>query len=237
LKTEVELTVSADVLVIAAHPDDSEFGAAGTVANWIREGRRVAYLICTSGEKGTTDPALTPEMLIGIREEEQRAAARLLGVQDVTFLRQPDQGLEDTAEFRKLIVRMLRTFRPDGVMTSDPYRRYIWHRDHRICGQVVMDAIYPFARDHLAYPDLFEQGFLPHKVKEVLTWGTEDPNYWSDISESFETKIAALGCHKSQVGHRDAHQFYETVKARAADSAKGRGMKLAEAFHRVEILM
>jgi LmbE family N-acetylglucosaminyl deacetylase len=112
-------------LVIAAHLDDSEFGATGTVAKWIREDRRVAYLICTSGEKGTTDPALTPEMLIGIREEEQRAAAQLLGVQGVTFLRQPDQGLEDTPELRTLIVRMIRTFRPDVVMTSDPYRRYI----------------------------------------------------------------------------------------------------------------
>jgi LmbE family N-acetylglucosaminyl deacetylase len=100
-----------------------------------------------------------------------------------------------------------------------------------------MDAIYPFARDHLAYPDLFEQGFLPHKVKEVLTWGSEEPNYWSDISESFETKIAALGCHQSQVGKRDAHQFYEMLKTRAMDMAKGQNFKLAEAFHRVEIMM
>ncbi|RPJ72740.1 MAG: PIG-L family deacetylase, partial [Desulfobacteraceae bacterium] len=115
---------ATDILVIAAHPDDAEFGAAGTVARWVREGRRAAYLVCTSGEKGTTDLSLAPARLIEIREEEQRAAARLLGVEEVLFLRRPDQGLEDTPDFRKLIVRMIRTFRPQIVMTSDPYRRY-----------------------------------------------------------------------------------------------------------------
>ncbi|MCU0604457.1 MAG: PIG-L family deacetylase, partial [Desulfobacterales bacterium] len=167
------MRTQADVLVIAAHPDDAEFGAAGTVAKWIREGRRAAYLVCTSGEKGTTDPSLTPEALIGIREAEQRAAARVLGVHEVVFLRQPDQGLEDTAEFRKSIARMIRSFRPDIVMTSDPYRRYIWHRDHRIIGQVVLDAVFPYARDRLAYPDLLAEGLMPHKVREIYFWGTE----------------------------------------------------------------
>lgn len=228
------MTTQADVLVIAAHPDDSEFGAAGTVAKWIQEGRRVAYLVCTSGEKGTTDPALTPEILIGIREEEQRAAARVLGVQEVVFLRQPDQGLEDTAEFRKYIARMIRTFRPDIVMTSDPYRRYIWHRDHRIIGQVVLDAVFPYARDRLAYPDLLAEGLVPHKVRELYFWGTEDINFRSDISATFDLKIAALRCHVSQVREFNRGDPAEWLRQRCREMAAGESFGLAEGFHRVE---
>ncbi len=123
------------------------------------------------------------------------------------------------------------------MATTDPYRRYIWHRDHRITGQVTLDAVYPFARDHLAYPDLFLAGYKPHKVREVLTWGTEDPNYWSDITDTFDIKIAALRCHKSQVGDRNLTQFYERLKERATQAAKGRDFKLAEEFHRIEIWM
>ncbi len=228
------MTTQADVLVIAAHPDDSEFGAAGTVAKWIQQGRRAAYLVCTSGEKGTTDPALTPEALIGIREEEQRAAARVLGVQEVVFLRQPDQGLEDTAEFRKFIARMIRTFRPDIVMTSDPYRRYIWHRDHRIIGQVVLDAVFPYARDRLAYPDLLAEGLMPHKVRELYFWGTEDINFRSDISATFDLKIAALRCHVSQVREFNRGDPAEWLRQRCREMAAGETFGLAEGFHRVE---
>ena len=228
------MTTQVDVLVIAAHPDDSEFGAAGTVAKWIREGRRVAYLICTSGEKGTADPDLTPEMLLGIREEEQRAAARVLGVHEVRFLRRPDQGLEDTADFRKLIVRMIRTFRPDVVMTSDPYRRYIWHRDHRIIGQVVLDAVFPYARDRLAYPDLLAEGLMPHKVRELYFWGTDDVNFRSDITATFDLKIAALRCHVSQVREFKRGDPGEWLRQRSREMAAGESFGLAEAFHRVE---
>jgi len=228
------VTDPVDILVIAAHPDDAEFGAAGTVAKWIREGWQAAYLICTSGEKGTTDPTLTPEMLSGIREEEQRAAARTLGVQSVTFLREPDQGIEDTAEFRKLIVRMIRTFRPAIVMTSDPYRRYIWHRDHRIIGQVVLDAVFPFARDRLAYADLLAEGLTPHKVRELYFWGTEDINFRCDITQTFDLKIAALRCHASQVREFNRGDPVEWLRQRCREMAAGESFGLAEAFHRVE---
>jgi LmbE family N-acetylglucosaminyl deacetylase len=228
------MTTQVGVLVIAAHPDDSEFGAAGTVAKWIREGRRVAYLVCTSGEKGTTDPSLTPETLIGIREEEQRAAARVLGVHEVVFLRHPDQGLEDTADFRKLIVRMIRAYRPDVVMTSDPYRRYIWHRDHRIIGQVVLDAVFPYSRDRLAYPDLLAEGFIPHKVRELYFWGTEDINFRSDITATFDLKIAALRCHASQVREFQRGDPAEWLRQRCREMAAGESFGLAEGFHRVE---
>ena len=228
------MTVQADVLVIAAHPDDSEFGAAGTVALWVQAGRRVTYLVCTSGEKGTSDPLLTPELLAPIREEEQRAAARTLGVQEVVFLRRPDQGLEDTAEFRKLIVRMIRTVRPSIVMTSDPYRRYIWHRDHRIIGQVVLDAVFPFARDHLSYPDLLAEGLAPHKVQELYFWGAEEINRRSDITATFDLKIAALRCHKTQVREFKRGDPEEWLRQRCREMAAGESFGLAEAFHHVE---
>ena len=228
------MTDQADVLVIAAHPDDSEFGAAGTVALWVQAGRRVTYVVCTSGEKGTSDPSLTPELLAPIREEEQRAAARTLGVQEVVFLRRPDQGLEDTAEFRKLIVRMIRTVRPSIVMTSDPYRRYIWHRDHRIIGQVVLDAVFPFARDHLSYPDLLAEGLAPHKVQELYFWGAEDINRRSDITATFDLKIAALRCHKTQVREFKRGDPEEWLRQRCREMAAGESFGLAEAFHYVE---
>jgi LmbE family N-acetylglucosaminyl deacetylase len=221
-------------MVIAAHPDDSEFGAAGTIAKWVAQGRRVIYVVCTSGEKGTSDPSFTPEALMTIREQEQRAAAQVLGVQEVIFLRHPDQGLEDTAEFRKLIVRMLRSYRPCTVLTSDPYRRYIWHRDHRIIGQVVLDAVFPYARDHLAYPDLLAEGLMPHKVQEIYFWGTEDVNFRSDITATFDLKVAALKCHKSQVREFKRGDPEEWLRQRCREMASGESFELAEAFHRVE---
>ena len=221
-------------MIITAHPDDAEFGIAGTVAKWTGEGKKVVYVVCTSGDKGTDDPKMSPAKLAGIREKEQRAAAELLGVSEVCFLRYKDQSLEDTPQFRKEIVRQIRTYRPGLVASSDPYRRYLWHRDHRITGQVVLDAIFPYARDRLAYPDLLKAGLEPHKVKEILLWGTEQPDYFSDITETYDLKIQALRCHHSQL---DMHPTeWETwVRQRCEAAGKEKGYKLAEAFHHVEI--
>jgi LmbE family N-acetylglucosaminyl deacetylase len=222
-------------MVVTPHPDDAEFGAAGTIARWVQEGRSVVYVACSSGEKGTSDPNIKPEKLAKIREEEQVAAARLLGVREVVFLRYPDQGIEDTPEFRKDIVRQIRKYQPQIVITADPYRRYIWHRDHRISAQVTLDAIFPYARDHLSYPDLLEEGLKPHKVKEAWFWASEDANYRSDITETFNIKLAALRCHKSQIGDNLAPELEKRLRQRARDMAKGENFELAEAFHRVEI--
>ncbi len=227
------MTTATDVMVISAHPDDSEFGAAGTVAKWTQEGKKVVYAICTSGDKGTSDRRLTPEDLSKIREKEQMAAAELLGVQEVVFLKYSDQCLEETPEFRKQIVRLLRLYRPEIVMTSDPYRRYIWHRDHRIVGQVVMDAVFPYARDHLAYPDLLSEGLEPHKVKELWFWGSEDINHRSDITETFGSKLDALRCHESQVKQFSNPSLEERIRQRCEGIAEGEAFKLAEGFHRV----
>jgi LmbE family N-acetylglucosaminyl deacetylase len=223
----------ADVMVISAHPDDSEFGAAGTVAKWTREGRRVVYVVCTSGDKGTSDPSLTPDRLKVIREQEQREAAAVLGVAGVEFLGLPDQGLEDTPELRKLLVRMIRAHRPSIIMTSDPYRRYIWHRDHRVIGQAVLDAVFPCARDRLAYPDLLAEGLAPHKVRELYFWGAEDVNFRSDITATFDLKIAALRCHRSQMREWKAVEPEEWLRQRCREMAVGESFGLAEGFHHV----
>ncbi len=225
----------ADVLVVAAHPDDAEFGVSGTVARWVREGKQVVYVVCTSGDKGTSDRTIKPEQLAGIREKEQEAAANLLGVREVVFLRLPDQGLEDTPEFRKMIVRAIRTYRPETVVTSNPYRRYIWHRDHRVVGQVTLDAVYPFARDHMAYPDMIEEGLEPHKVKEMLFFGSEDVNYRSDITATFDMKIAALRCHESQMKELNVPDLEAWMREWSCSMAEGAECELAEAFHRIEI--
>jgi LmbE family N-acetylglucosaminyl deacetylase len=230
------VTEPADVVVVTPHPDDAEFGVAGTVAKWTREGKQVVYVVCTNGNKGTSDPDIKPDELAKIRQNEQRAAAEVLGVREVVFLENQDQGLEDTPDFRKQIVRMIRRYRPETVVTADPYRRYIWHRDHRIAGQVTIDAVFPYARDHLAFPELLKEGLQPHKVKEMLFWASENINYLSDITATFDLKLAALRCHESQVKSMKVSDLEDWLKKRCKDLAEGEDFDLAEAFHREEII-
>jgi LmbE family N-acetylglucosaminyl deacetylase len=229
------VTTTVDVLVVTAHPDDAEFGVAGTVARWIKEGKEVVYVVCTSGDKGTSDRSLQPEQLAKIRKKEQEAAARVLGVREVRFLGYSDQELEDTSEFRKQIVRLIRIYRPRIVVTSDPYRRYLWHRDHRIAGQVTLDAVFPYARDHLAYPDLLEEGLEPHNVEEIWFWAAEEINHRSNITETFDRKIEALRCHQSQVAGFPHPNPEHWLRERCRETAAGEDFELAEGFHRVEI--
>lgn len=235
------MTKPAYAIVVTPHPDDAEYGVAGTVARWTREGKDVIYVVCTNGDKGTSDLRIKPEMLAKTREKEQLNAARVLGVREVVFLRHPDQGLEDTYEFRKQIVRLIRTYRPDIVATTNPYIRYLWHRDHRIAGQVVLDAVFPYARDFLSYPDLMLDGLQPHNVKEVLLWGfllfteSQEINYLSDITDTFDLKMTALRCHKSQVGQVAWPDLENMLRQQHEGIAQGESFTLAEAFHRVEI--
>ncbi len=229
-------TKPAQVMVVTPHPDDAEYGVAGTGARWASEGKEIVYVVCTNGDKGTSDANMKPEKLAKIREKEQMAAARLLGVREVIFLRYSDQSLEDTPEFRKDLVRQIRLYRPETIVTADPYRRYVWHRDHRITGQVTLDAIFPYARDPLSYPDFMKEGLRPHKVKEILFWAADDVNYRSDITDTFHLKLAALRCHESQVGHIPPQELEERLKERHTTLAEGEEFQLAEGFHRVEIL-
>ncbi len=223
----------ADAIVVMPHPDDVESRMGGTVARWTREGKEVIYVVCTNGDKGTSDPNMQPEELARVREREQLAAAEILGVREVVFLRHPDQGLEDTPEFRKEIVRLIRTYRPDTLVAVDSYGRYIDHRDHRIAARVTLDAIFPYASGTHSYPDLLEEGLRAHRVKEVLICGPRDPNYYVDITDTIDVKIAALRCHKSQVG--DGPRSEEWMRQWARSSAEGQGYELAEAFHREEM--
>ncbi len=224
-----------DILVVTPHPDDAEFGVAGTIARQTQKGEHAVYVVCTNGDKGTADIRLNPEQLAEIRKKEQIAAAEILGVSEVIFLEYPDQGLEDTPEFRKQIVRLIRQYQPRTVVTADPYRRYIWHRDHRITGQVVLDAVFPYARDYWAYPDLTDEGLAPHKVEEMLFWAAEKINYCSDITTTFDLKLAALRCHQSQMRELEVPDLEKWLKARCRTLAKGEDFDLGEAFHRVEI--
>ncbi len=229
------MSTTYDIMVIIAHPDDAEFGAAGTLAHWIAAGKSVVYIVCTNGDKGTSDLSMTPSVLAKIRQKEQKQAADVLGVGEVVFLNMPDQQLEETPTFREEIVRQIRRFRPHTVLSSDPYRRYLWHRDHRIVGQVVMDALFPYARDHMAYPKMLEEGLEPHKVKEALFFGADDVNYHIDITETFPRKLAALKCHISQVKEFGVDDLETWLKKRYQKMAGGSSYELAEAFHRVTL--
>lgn len=223
------------VLVIAPHPDDAEIGCGGTLAQWIQEGREVTYVICSNGDKGSDDPETAPEELARIRRREQEEAALALGVKGLTFLGHPDGGLEDNHLLRGQIVRQIRHHRPDLILTCDPYRRYTQHRDHRITGLVTLDACYPYARDPLFYPEHLAEGLQPHKVRELYLWGTEDPDVFVDISDTFETKVAALFCHQSQLRSRSREEFAQRLREYSARLGQPRGLPLAEAFHRVEL--
>jgi LmbE family N-acetylglucosaminyl deacetylase len=225
----------ADVLVVTPHPDDAEFGVAGTVVHWVRQGKEVVYIVCTNGDKGTENSKVKPDELAGIRQKEQLKAAKILGVKEVVFLGHLDQSLEDTPEFRKEIVRLIRIYRPDIIVTSDPYRRYIWHRDHRIVGQVTLDAVFPYARDIWAYPDFLEEGLEPHRVKEIWFWASEDVNHRFDITQTFNLKLKALRSHKSQIKETFVAEMEKWLCEQARSMAEGEKFKLAEGFHRAEI--
>jgi len=224
-------------MVVAAHPDDPEFGVAGCVARWTEQGDQVYFVICTNGDKGSGDPDMTSERLAGIREKEELAAAQMLGVKEVLFLRHPDGDLDYPRELRGEVVRAIRKFRPDVIITSDPYRKYFWHHDHRICGQVVLDAVYPYARDRLSYPEHLKEGLTPHAVKELLLWGSDEPDTFFDITDKFDQKIAALKCHRSQVGRHAEKDLREWVETRAREAGQKIGVQYAEQFHRVVIPM
>ncbi len=229
-------TDPVEMLVIIPHPDDAEIGMGGTIAKTTKLGKKVVYVVATSGEKGIEDTNIETEKIISTRENEQQAAAAILGVSHVRFLRFPDGLLEDNYEYRLAITREIRRFKPRVIATTDPYRRYIWHRDHRITGQVVADAVYPFARNYPAFPELINEKLKPHTVREVLFWGCDNPNYYVDITDTFELKVNALKCHHTQLGSHEENRIEQWARQRARNIAKEMGYELAEAFHRVEML-
>jgi len=224
------------VMVITAHPDDSEFGAGGTVAKFVKEGHEVTYCILTNGNKGSGDRGMTPERLVGIREEEQRNAARVLGVETVDFLGFPDCELQNTRESRMAVTASIRRHRPDLVIAQNPSRTKSLgasHRDHRAAADIALDCVYPLARDYMAFPELMAQGLEPHKVKEVYMMWWEIPEVVVDISETIDLKIKALACHVSQM--KDMVAMEKRVRERGAELGKPNGYAYAETFDRIVI--
>ena len=237
-----KLTVVTDVpdraMVIFAHPDDAEIGSGGVIARWASAGCEVTYVLCTNGSAGTADRSLTPEELVDRRAAEQRAAADFMGVKNLVMLPHPDGGLEDTREFRGDIVRAIRTYRPHTVFAHDPYRfKGFQHRDHRAVGIVATDAVYPFARDHLHFPEhIVREGLEPHKVRELWYWGADEPDVIVDVSTSIDKQIAALVRHESQMPGFNVGQgetIGERVKKGSAERARGYRFKYAAAFRRL----
>ncbi|CAI8008027.1 Diacetylchitobiose deacetylase [Geodia barretti] len=220
-------------MLVIPHPDDAEGGVGGTVAKWVAEGTEVVFVLCTNGDKGTSDPEMTTEKLGAIREKEQAAAAECLGVKEVIYLRYGDGELDDTAKFRGELVRAIRKHRPDVVFCTDPFRQTFYlHRDHRISGQVTLDAVFPYARDFLHYNEHIQEGLETHKVGDILMWGTEHPDTFIDITDTIDNKINALKKHASQVAGsgRDVDRF---VKVNAQNQGQMANMPYAEGFKRI----
>jgi LmbE family N-acetylglucosaminyl deacetylase len=219
--------LEGSVLIIFAHPDDAEGNCGGTTAKWAGEGKTIHYFVLTNGDKGSDDPLMTSEKLAVIREKEQEAAAKVLGVSGITFLRIPDGELEISLALRKEITHIIRLHQPDTVFTHDPWKLYQFHPDHRAAGFLALDAIFS-ARDRLYYPDQLEQGMKPCRVKEIYLFGTENPDFWVDISGVIKLKLQAVRCHKSQ--GLDIQEVQERIRNRALEAGKVKGFLYGEAF-------
>ncbi len=222
-------------LIVAAHPDDIESWCAGSVAVLVSSGWRAVYVLCTSGEKGTSNPDEVQEAVAARREAEQREAARIVGAQEPEFLRLPDGGLEDDAHLRGMLVRAIRRHRPALLITHDPvhpWPPYTTHRDHRIAGRVALDAAYPYARDPLHFPEQIRaEGLAPHAVPEVWLFSSDAPDHYVDIATGLDAKIAARLAHASQTA--DPATLADSWRRRAEETGRPAGIALAEAFKRL----
>jgi LmbE family N-acetylglucosaminyl deacetylase len=232
-------------VVVAAHPDDPDFGVAGTAAVLARAGHAVHYLMITSGDAGSEDPTLPAEELIRVREAEQDAAGKLLGLSATHYLRFPDGELEPTLALRKAIVRVLRQLRADVVLCQDPRAlvdddsTYLNHPDHRAAGQAAIDAAFPAAGNPRAFRDLLDEGLKAHKVREVWLYFTSSnqANYWMDITDTLELKLRALEAHVSQIGEWAGMR--QEITRWAADEAQRHQLpyQYAEGFQRIVLVM
>src|SRR6478736_1940390 len=195
------------ILVVTAHPDDVDFGSAGSVARWTDAGIEVSYCICTSGEAGGFDLTVPRPTMVETREAEQRAAAKVVGVSDVTFLGYPDGRLESTFDLRRDISREIRRVRPQRVVAPSPERNferiYASHPDHLAAGEATMAAVYPDARNPFAHPELLEEGFEPWSVPEMYLATADESDVFVEITDTFERKLEALRCHASQMTDLD----------------------------------
>ena len=215
-----------NVLVVIAHPDDAELGAGGSVARWVQDGAVVRVIVCTNGDKGTKD-GVSPLKLAQIREAEQLAASKALGVKETVFLRHRDGELEDERAFRNQIAFLIRHFRPDTIVTHDPWRPHYQHPDHQAVGHAVFKSVV-YARDDNFLPELALAGIHAHHTNALLYTNAFAPNFFVDIESVFEKKINAIGCHKCQIPNLPATAG--RVRQRCEDTGRLAGMRLAEGF-------
>ncbi len=218
------------VMVIFAHPDDAEVQCAGTIALWGEAGKKITYVVLTKGDKGTQDPSLAGEKLVSQRQQEQLQAATELGVGKVIFLQNDDGELEVNLERRRLLTRIIREYQPEVLITHDPWMRYQLHPDHRASGTLALDAVIS-ARDLLYFPEQIQEGLKSCRVKRVLLFASDQPDFWVDIARTMDKKIKALGHHQSQVVQW--RQWQEWMRKRAQDAGASQGLKYAEPFKRL----
>ena len=223
------------VLVVTAHPDDVDFGAGGTIAQWTAKGIEVAYCIATNGDQGGEDPDLPRDQMPVIRQKEQRDAGKILGVTDIEFLNYRDGWLEPTIELRKKIVRAIRRVKPDRMIIQSPERNWdrlgASHPDHMAAGEAAIQAVYPDSRNRFAFMDLLDEGLEPWRVKEVWVTSMITPNHYVDITDTFPKKMAALHAHVSQTAHNS--ELEKMVREWGERNAITGGLpegRIAEAF-------
>jgi LmbE family N-acetylglucosaminyl deacetylase len=228
MKSMEENRIPESAMVVVAHPDDAEFTVAGTVAAWTKAGCRVTYVVCTDGNAGSHEPGMTRERLAEIRRAEQRAACATLGVSEVVFLGYDDGQLQPTLDLRRDLVRAIRQYKPEAMITWDPTRwlvgdDYINHPDHRAAAQAALDAAVPASAMPLLWPEVG----APHGVRQVYIYGHDESNVWVDVTETIEQKIAALKQHASQMGDWDPT---ERIKEWNAEMGKEKGLAYAEGY-------
>ena len=222
-------------MVVVAHADDAEFGCSGTVARWCAEGTSVVYVLCTDGSKGSSDPKISSKELAKIRKKEQKEAGKILGLTEIVFLDYPDSYLQATLDLRKDIAREIRRIRPEVLICQNPIRtlsvgRGSGHPAQIAAGESALSAVFPTARDRLTFPELLDEGHEPHNVSEVWIMGTDNPDWWVDVSGYMDQAIKSLEQHKSQVTGRDVAERLQDSRRRVGEP---HGMEFGEAFKRL----
>ena len=252
---EMLTTPDFEAMVIGAHPDDNDFSSAATSALWAKQGKKVVWVVMTDGTEGSEIPSQSDEELMLLREQEQRAAAEVYGVKAVEFLRFHDGHLANTEEARKAVVRLIRKYRPRVVITHDPTQHvfgpdpdenpkgtgYLNHPDHRATGNIVLDAIFPFAGNPRSFRELLLEDLQPYRVNEVYLFFSGQTNTYVDVTETIDIKGQGLMRHASQFNPEDNERMSERIRERAASTAKeakekkGLDMQYAESFRRIKL--
>lgn len=230
------------ILAVGAHPDDIDIGCAGSISKWIKQGAEAYYVVLTDGSKGFEDPKISNKELTELRRAEQQKAAKILGVKSVFFLDFVDGELENNKALKKALVKIIRQVQPTTVICFDPTlvydvnRQFVNHPDHRVCGQATLDAVFPFSRNIRSFPELLSEGLKPHTVGEILLVNFSKANFYVDISNTIDLKMAAINCHQSQFSDMD--KFLERIKTfsqKAGQLSKPKA-KYAEAFLRITLV-